>query len=88
MDGYTDCAFRQITKEIFLKYGEKDKYDFYLWTEFMNADGYIINPAGLVKHLMTTMEQAPIIAQIFGGNEEMLMKCFDSIQKKYGKIFA
>jgi hypothetical protein len=31
----------------------------------MNADGYIINPAGLVKHLMTTKKQAPVIAQIF-----------------------
>ena len=44
MDGFTDCAFRQITKEVFEQYGEKDTYELYLWTEFMNADGYIINP--------------------------------------------
>jgi hypothetical protein len=31
-------------KEIFDKYGEKEKYELVLWTEFMNADGYIINP--------------------------------------------
>lgn len=44
MDGFTDYAFRQITKEIFQKYGEKERYDFYLRTEFMNANGYLINP--------------------------------------------
>jgi len=48
-----------------LKYGEKEKYDFVLWTEFMNADGYIINPPGVAKHLMTTNEQVPVIAQVF-----------------------
>jgi tRNA-dihydrouridine synthase len=70
-------------KEIFDKYGEKDNYELYLWTEFMNADGYIINPVGVMKHLMMTKEQAPVIAQIFGGNEDMLIKCFKDIQEKY-----
>jgi tRNA-dihydrouridine synthase len=65
MDGFTDCAFRQITKEIFDQYGEKDKYELFLWTEFMNADGYIINPLGVVKHLLTDKDQIPVIAQIF-----------------------
>jgi len=83
MDGYTDCAFRQIVKEIFLKYGEQDKYELFLRTEFMNADGYIINPLGVLKHLMTTSEHTPVIAQIFGGNEDMLVKCFEDIQQKY-----
>jgi tRNA-dihydrouridine synthase len=44
MDGFTDCAFRQIVKEIFEVYGEKNKFELMLRTEFMNADGYIINP--------------------------------------------
>lgn len=65
MDGFTDCAFRQIVKEIFDKYGEKDKYELMLWTEFMNADGYIINPPGVIKHLLTDKSQSPVIAQIF-----------------------
>lgn len=65
MDGFTDCAFRQITKEIFEQYGEKDRYELHLRTEFMNADGYIINPLGVVKHLLTSKEQEPVIAQIF-----------------------
>ena len=83
MDGFTDCAFRQIVKEIFEKYWEKDKYELILWTEFMNADGYIINPIWVVKHLLTSKEQSPVIAQIFWGNEEMLLKCFSDIQNKY-----
>jgi hypothetical protein len=31
-------------KEIFDEYGEKDRYELILRTEFMNADGYVINP--------------------------------------------
>ncbi|MCX6823692.1 MAG: tRNA-dihydrouridine synthase [candidate division SR1 bacterium] len=83
MDGYTDCAFRQIVKEIFDVYGEKEIYELGLWTEFMNADGYIINPPGVIKHLLTDKDQLPVIAQIFGSDENMLMKCFADIQKKY-----
>ena len=65
MDGFTDCAFRQIVKEIFDEYGEKDTYELVLWTEFMNADGYIINPPGVIKHLLTDKNQDKVIAQIF-----------------------
>ena len=83
MDGFTDCAFRQIVKEIFDEYGEKDTYELVLWTEFMNADGYIINPPGVIKHLLTDKNQDKVIAQIFWGNEEMLTKCFSDIEKKY-----
>lgn len=88
MDWFTDCAFRQITKEIFEKYGEKEKYDFRLWTEFMNADGYMINPTGVIRHLLTSKKQAPVVAQIFWGNEDMLLKCFADIQNKYAEIFS
>ena len=88
MDWFTDCAFRQIVKEIFDEYGEKGKYKLFFRTEFMNADGYIINPTGVIKHLLTDKNQKNIIAQIFWANEEMLMKCFSDIQKKYGKVFS
>ena len=88
MDWFTDCAFRQITKEIFDIYGEKEKYELWLWTEFMNADGYIINPPWVIRHLLTDTDQSPVIAQIFWANEDMLVKCFSDIQKKYGKIFT
>jgi len=83
MDGFTDCAFRQITKEIFDIYGEKETYTLWLWTEFMNADGYIINPPWVIKHLLTDKNQSPVIAQIFWSDEKMLIKCFADIQKKY-----
>lgn len=64
MDGYTDCAFRQIVKEIFDKYGGKT-YELFLRTEFMNADGYVINPIGVAKHLLTDKDQKNVIMQIF-----------------------
>lgn len=88
MDWFTDCAFRQITKEIFEQYGEKEKYELVLRTEFMNADGYIINPLGVVKHLLTDKDQTPVIAQIFWANEDMLVQCFADIEKKYEKAFS
>ena len=83
MDWFTDCAFRQIVKEIFDVYGEKDTYELFLWTEFMNADGYIINPLWVIKHLLTDTFQSSVIAQIFWANEEVLVKCFFDIQDKY-----
>jgi len=85
MDWFTDCAFRQIVKEVFDIYGEKNKYTLWLRTEFMNADGYIINPTWVIKHLLTDKDQAPVIVQIFWANEDMLVKCFFDIQNKYGK---
>lgn len=88
MDGFTDCAFRQITKEIFEQYGDKDRYQLQLWTEFMNADGYLINPRGVIKHLLVTQQQAPVIAQIFGSDEKMIVQCFRDIQEHYGQFFA
>ncbi|MCX6822631.1 MAG: tRNA-dihydrouridine synthase [candidate division SR1 bacterium] len=83
MDGFTDYAFRQITKEVFEKYGDKNKYQFILRTEFMNANGYLINPVGVVKHLLSNKEQAPLIAQIFGNDKDILVKCFEDIDRKY-----
>lgn len=87
MDGFTDYAFRQITKEIFQKYGEKKKYEFMLRTEFMNANGYLINPVGVVKHLLSNKEQAPLIAQIFGNEKKTLVESFVEIEKKYADCF-
>lgn len=87
MDGFTDYAFRQITKEVFQKYGEKKKYEFMLRTEFMNANGYLINPVGVVKHLLSNKEQAPLIAQIFGNEKKSLVEWFVEIEKKYANYF-
>lgn len=87
MDGFTDYAFRQITKEIFEKYGDKKKYQFMLRTEFMNANGYLINPVGVVKHLLSNKEQAPLIAQIFGNEKKTLVEWFIDVEKKYADYF-
>lgn len=88
MDGFTDFAFRHIAKEIFAKYGEQDKYDFVLWTEFMNADGYLINPPGVIRHLLTDSSQTPGILQIFGGNSATLISAFGELEQKYGQVFT
>jgi len=96
MDGYTDCAFRQIVKEIFDKYGEKSSAknhqlktnDLYLWTEFMTADGYIAKPEAVVFHLMTDTSQKNVVAQIHGGNTESLLKTVKDINKKYADVFV
>ena len=84
MDGFTDYAFRQITKETLEKYGDRKKHQLVLRTEFMNANGYLINPVGVVKHLLSNTEQAPLIAQIFGNEKESLVKCFVEVEQKYG----
>ena len=58
MDGITNCATRLITKKIFDRY--KNQNDtLQLRTEFMNADGFIINPSKVIRHILTTPEQLP-----------------------------
>ncbi len=44
MDWITDCATRFITSQIFEQYKNPDD-QLQVWTEFMNADGFIINPS-------------------------------------------
>ena len=57
MDWITDCATRLITSQVFEKYKNPDD-ELQLWTEFMNADGFIINPSKVVKHLMTVRDSS------------------------------
>ena len=64
MDGITDCAYRHICKEIFVKYGHPDD-ELMMWTEFMSADGYMHNPQGVVKHILKTEYEPETIVQIF-----------------------
>lgn len=54
-----------------------------MFTEFMSADGYIHQPSRLVKHLIKTPDQTPIIAQIYGGDKETLLKTAIDIDNKY-----
>ena len=88
MDGFTDTAMRLIVADIFARYGEKEKYELMLWTEFMTADGYHARPRGVMQHLLTVPHGTPTIAQIFGGNLETLLFTAGEIQKKYANIFT
>ncbi|MDR2415641.1 MAG: hypothetical protein LBD75_03380 [Candidatus Peribacteria bacterium] len=86
MDGITTCATRLLTKEIFETYGHpNDKL--MLRTEFMNVDGFLINPENVVQHLQTTLDQQPI-AQIYGGNENILIEAATKIEHSYGDLFS
>ncbi|MDP2670704.1 MAG: tRNA-dihydrouridine synthase family protein [bacterium] len=82
MDGITDLAYRTICKELFETHGNPDD-ELMLRTEFMSADGYVINPPGVIKHLRKTDFEPQLIAQIFGGNGETLLKCAMDIEKTY-----
>lgn len=53
----------------------------------MNADGFIINPSKVIKHIMTTPEQKPI-AQIYGGNEKTLLQTAEILVEKYSDQFS
>ena len=86
MDWITNCATRLITSEIFEKYWKKEDY-LNLWTEFMNVDGFLINPHQVIKHALTTQRQKPIL-QIYGGKEETLIKATEKIQNEYAELFG
>lgn len=66
LDGYTDCAFREVVK----KYGNPD----FMFTEFVNCQGLIKAPEKLIDTLRYTEFQRPIIAQLFGKEPEYFYK--------------
>ena len=89
MDGITDLAYRTITNGIFSRYNTEPKNQLRTRTEFMNADGYMITPNRLVKHLLCFKQDSSnpngqkLIAQIYGGNKESLIKTAQDIEQKY-----
>ena len=86
MDWITNCATRLITKNIFEKYWNKED-SLNLRTEFMNVDGFLINPHQVIKHALTTEWQKPIL-QIYWWKEETLIKATERIQNKYSDLFS
>lgn len=82
MDGITDCAYRTICKEVFLRH-QAPEDTLMLWTEFMSADGYIHAPAGVVHHILSSDFEPELIVQIFGGNPETLTECAQSLVTTY-----
>ncbi len=65
MDGITDLACRVITKKIFEKHNKNPENQLILRTEFMTSDGYIANPDKVIKHIIHTEYENPLILQIF-----------------------
>ena len=86
MDWITNCATRLITKNIFEKYWKKED-SLNLRTEFMNVDGFLINPHQVIKHALTTPWQKPIL-QIYGWKEGTLIKATEKIQNEYSDLFS
>jgi tRNA-dihydrouridine synthase len=86
MDWITNCATRLITKNIFEKYWKKED-SLNLRTEFMNVDGFLINPHQVIKHALTTPWQKPIL-QIYGWKGETLIKAAEKIQNEYSDLFS
>ena len=66
MDGYTDCAFREIVSE----YKKPDL----MFTEFVNSQGFIRATKNLIDTFRYTENQRPIIAQIFGRDPKYFYK--------------
>lgn len=83
MDGVTDYTYRRIVQEIFDNYGDQKKHTLWKRTEFMSADGYMINPSRLVKHLITSSDEKNVIAQIYWWNIDTLLKTAQDIERKY-----
>ena len=65
MDGITNAAYRIVVKQIFDKYA-KEGNELWMWTEFMNAEGYVRQPQRLVHHIIRTDYENQTIAQIYG----------------------
>ena len=86
MDWITNCATRLITKNIFEKYWKKED-SLNLRTEFMNVDGFLINPHQVIKHALTTERQKPIL-QIYWWNEKTLIMATEKIQNEYSDLFS
>ncbi len=84
MDGITDCPYRLIVQDIFKQYNKN--HQLRTRTEFMSADGYMINPSRLIKHLIITDDEPHCIAQIYGGNIETLRETVLDICEKYPKF--
>ena len=88
MDWITDCAYRYITKRIFDQYNKDPENKLRLWTEFMNVNGYLINPVKVLRHMLTVPTNTPTIAQIYGGNEDSLLEAALTLEKDYSDTFA
>lgn len=82
MDWVTDLPFRIITKKIFNKYNHSNN-DLRLWSEFMTSDWFLACPENVVKSIINSPYEFPIILQIFWWNEIKLVETAIKIQDLY-----
>jgi nifR3 family TIM-barrel protein len=77
MADVTDAAFRRVIN----KYGKPDV----IWTEFVSADGLILAHDGgkkkLLRDLLYSETERPIVAQLFGSNPETMQKAAALVQE-------
>lgn len=83
MDGITDLPYRVITKKIFNKYNINPDNKLRLRSEFMTSDWFLACPENVVKSIINTQYEFPIILQIFGWNEDKLLNTASKIQDLY-----
>ena len=83
MDGITDLPYRVITKKIFNKYNINPDNKLRLRSEFMTSDWFLACPENVVKSIINTQYEFPIILQIFGWNEDKLLDTALKIQNLY-----
>lgn len=81
MDGITNCAYRTIAKELFAKHNSDPDADFWMWTEFMNVEGFMHEPGRLIHHLIKTDFEDQTIAQIYGADHRSLVESAQFIDK-------
>lgn len=79
MDWITDLPCRVITKKIFDKYNNS-KDELRLWSEFMTSDWFLACPENVVKNIINTPYEFPIILQIFWWNKIKLLDTALKIQ--------
>jgi len=87
MDWITDLPCRVMTKKIFNKYNNS-QHELRLRSEFMTSDWFLACPENVVKSIINTKYEYPIILQIFGWNETKLLDTALKIQDLYWNKIA
>lgn len=72
MDGVTDLPFRQLCKEMGADW---------LITEFIASEALNRDAEKSLRKMRFTAEQRPVGIQIFGANEEELLRCIDVVEQ-------
>ncbi len=88
MDGVTNVPFRTIVSRVFDRYNTNPNHRLWTRTEFMNADGYMVQPHRLAHHFIHHDNEPNLIVQIYGGTCETLVATAKDLSEKYGQTIA